>query len=148
MEKKLTREEKRSVRKGKAYKSYWRFMWLGLFAWILGCVLLVFIHLLAMARLPEIISVVFGVVLMFSVWVFCIWISSRGWHCPQCGCRLPRTGLFVPQPRTGYPVMILRCPKCNCDLTDGNLEALDEHTKNTGNMIVPNSSDRYDLNDK
>lgn len=144
MERKLTREEKRAVKKGKAYKSFWRFMFLGIVAFIVGCVLWLPLGFGVVSNLPDAVSALFFIFFMIAVMVCCAHIWNRGWRCPQCSCQLPR----VSYGRGWFPKLVIRCPKCDYDLTDGNLEALDEHTKNTGNMIVPNSSDRYDLNDK
>ena len=122
MEKKLTREEKRAVKKGKAYKSFWRFLFLGMVAFIAGCVLWLPLGLGVVSNLPDAVSAILFILFMIVVLLSCTRIINRGWRCPQCSCQLPR----VSYGRGWFPKLVIRCPKCDYDLTDGNLERIDE----------------------
>lgn len=116
---KLTKEEKRAVKKGKAWNTWRKKLLLAfLFYFIWSIVSIIIISITKSITDSEVVETVVGfVLLMLFVYVF-IRLTYSAWRCPNCNIELPAIGVGT---RACIPKPVLRCPCCDYDLTDGNL---------------------------
>lgn len=124
MEKKLTKEEKRAVRKGKAYKSWWLGMLRAYTFGIVGMLMVIPVDAIVKSiSNSEKVEIIIVLAYFVTIAFFFLKLTDSGWHCPKCDFRLPR---IADGTRAQIPKIVLRCPNCDYDLTDGNLERIDE----------------------
>ena len=122
VENKLTKKEKRAVRKGKAYKSWWLGMLRAYTFIIVGMLMVIPVDAILKSIFnSEKVEVFIMLVYIVTIAFFFLKLTDSGWHCPKCDFRLPR---IADGTRAQIPKIVLRCPNCDYDLTDGKLDNL------------------------
>lgn len=109
----LTKEERKAIKKGKAYKSWNKSRWMVILAfliWAFGGMGLVHIN--------DVTSAIYTIGLLGCLVALFYFLVFSCWKCPVCKEKLPARDLPASTASARVPVLVKTCPHCGADLTE------------------------------
>lgn len=105
----LTKEERKLIKGGRAYRSWRKRVVIGIaafFLWTFGGI--------PLAHMNNVTSVIYiiGLVIVLGIEFYVLILTC--WKCPECHAKLPRKVMM----NSGYePFLVKNCPHCGANLT-------------------------------